>query len=223
GERKGTFLGKCIQLIPHVVDAIKKRAVSLAVKTKAEFLLIEIGGTVGDIEGDVFLEAMRQLKHDLGRNHVMHAHLSYIPYLEWANETKTKPTQHSISLLKHAGITPDALFLRTEKEVATKTTKKLSVMCGIPQDYIFQVPTCKPTFNLFIELKNQNVHTKIQEYFGFLPAKKTDISLWKNAIELILKKKDTVKIGLIAKYVGSNDPYISVIEAIKSARYNYTI
>ncbi len=219
GERKGVYLGKNIQLIPHVVDAIKKRALSLAVKTKVDFLLIEIGGTVGDIEGEIFLEAVRQLRLDLGDNHFMHTHLSFVPYLEWANEIKTKPTQHSIMLLKKSGITPDALFLRVDKNVDDKILKKLSVMCGIKEDFIFQVPTSRPIYNLFLNLRDQKLHEKIQRKFGIRPIKKTDLSSWESWIKLISKKKEEVKIGLIAKYVGSNDPYISVIEAIKSAAW----
>lgn len=219
GERQGKFLGRCIQLIPHVVDAIKQHALDLALKRQSDFLLIEIGGTVGDIEGEVFLEAMRQLKYKLGNERAMHIHLSYVPYLEWANEIKTKPTQHSVILLKKAGIMPDALFLRTEKEVDASTLKKLSVMCGVSEDYLFQVPTCKPVYRLIAELKQQQVHTKIQRYFNTEMVHETDISSWEHLVTLITKKKEPVTIGLIAKYIGSNDPYISVIEAIKSAAW----
>ena len=219
GERHGKFLGRCIQLIPHVVDAIKQHALTLALKRQSDFLLIEIGGTVGDIEGEIFLEAMRQLKYELGGERVMHLHLSYVPYLEWANEIKTKPTQHSVMLLKKAGITPDALFLRTEMEIDTKILKKLSVMCGIPEDCLFQVPTCKPAYRLIAELKNQKVHSKIQCYFNNTVMQETDIASWENLITLITKKKEPITIGLIAKYIGSNDPYISVVEAIKSAAW----
>jgi len=217
GERKGTFLGKCIQLIPHVVDALKKRMLTLAAKAQPDFLLIEIGGTVGDIEGKVFLEAIRQLKLDLGNNQIMHAHLSYVPYLEWAHEIKTKPTQHSVALLRKAGIPPDLLFLRVNRTIDANAMKKLSIMCGISKNFIFHVPTCDPPYKLFIELKHQKMDEKIQRYFGFSSIKETDLSAWERLINLISKKKEEVSIGLIAKYVGSNDPYISVIEAIKAA------
>ena len=116
-EREGRFLGKCIQLVPHVVDVAKKRLLEFVLKHKVDFVLLEIGGTVGDIEGDLFLEAVRQLKMDLGEKHVMHAHLSLVPFLKWANEVKTKPTQHSVIELKRAGLTPDCLFLRTDRSI----------------------------------------------------------------------------------------------------------
>ncbi len=219
GERKGTFLGACIQLVPHAVNAIKSHALTFAIKEKSDFVLIEIGGTVGDIEGQVFLEAMRQLKLDLGTDRVMHAHLSYVPYLAWANEVKTKPTQHSVMALRKCGIMPDALFLRTERKVDVSVIRKVSKMCGVATDYIFQVPTYNPIYQLFLELNDQGVYDRIQSYFGYSFPKKADLSLWKSLISLIIKNKPPLTIGLVGKYIGSNDPYISVVEAIKSAAW----
>ena len=218
-ERSGEFLGRCIQMVPHVVDAIKTRFLNFALMTKADFVLIEIGGTVGDMEGEIFLETVRQLKMNLPAKTIFHAHLSLVPYLSWANEIKTKPTQHSVMLLKKAGLDPDGLFLRTDKKFGTETTKKLSVMCGVDESLIFQVPTHSPMYKLFIDLEKQGLNEKIQQWFGIKKVKKSDLSEWKNLISKIEKKKETVRIGLIAKYVGRNDPYISVIEAIKSAAY----
>jgi CTP synthase len=217
-ERSGAFLGKCVQMIPHVVDTIKSRILKFALKTKTDFVLIEIGGTVGDMEGIHFLEAVRQLKMYL-KKRMLHGHLSLVPYLEWANELKKKPTQHSVMLLKKEGLYPDCLFLRTDRSIDTKSTKKLSVMCGVAEDLIFQVKTFSPIYKLFIDLYKQKLHIKLQEWFGIKKPKDSDLSKWKKLIKLIEKKKKTVKIGIIAKYVGQNDPYISVIEAIKSAGY----
>ena len=217
-ERSGAFLGKCVQMIPHVVDAIKSRLLNFAIKTKTDFVLIEIGGTVGDMEGIHFLEAVRQLKMDL-KKRILHGHLSLVPYLEWANELKKKPTQHSVMLLKKEGLYPDCLFLRTDHHIDAKSTQKLSIMCGVAEDLIFQVKTYSPIYKLFIDLYQQGLQTKIQTWFGIKTPKDSDLSKWKTLIKLIEKKKTTVKIGIIAKYVGQNDPYISVIEAIKSAGY----
>jgi len=216
-ERKGDFLGKCIQLVPHVVDAIKKRLLNFALTTKANFVLVEIGGTVGDMEGEIFLESVRQLK--MQSSSMFHAHLSLVPYLEWANEVKTKPTQHSVMLLKRAGLDPDCIFLRTDKKLTVRTMKKVAVMCGVDQDLIFQVPTYSPIYKLFVDLYKQGLHEKIQQWFGIKNPKDSDLSEWKNLIKKIVKKKKSVRIGLVAKYVASSDPYISVIEAIKSAAY----
>lgn len=220
GEREGRFLGKCIQLVPHVVDVAKKRLLEFALKHNVDFVLLEIGGTVGDIEGELFLEAIRQLKMDLGDKHVMHTHLSLVPFLNWANEVKTKPTQHSVIELKRAGLTPDCLFLRADRAIENQSIDKLSIMCEVKKEYIFQVLTFSPVYSIFLELEKQGVGEKIQEFFHLPVIKKPNISLWHQFVERILQSKKTLSIGLIAKYVGSNDPYISVIEAIKSAGYN---
>jgi CTP synthase len=218
-ERQGKFLGRCIQMVPHVVDAIKARLLNFALNTKADFVLVEIGGTVGDMEGDIFLETVRQLRMQLSEKRMFHCHLSLVPYLSWSNELKTKPTQHSVMLLKKAGLDPDSLFLRTEKKLTAKVMTKTSVMCGVDQDMIFEVPTHNPIYKLFIDLHKQELHKKIQQWFGIKRVKNSDMSEWKKLIKLIEKKKQKVKIGLVAKYVGQSDPYISVIEAIKSAAY----
>jgi CTP synthase len=220
GEREGLFLGKCIQLVPHVVNIAKKRLLEFALKHDVEFVLLEIGGTVGDIEGQVFLEAIRQLKMELGSPHIMHSHLSLVPFLEWANEVKTKPTQHSVMELKKAGLTPDCLFLRADKAIEAQSIEKLSVMCEVKKEYIFQVLTADPIYQLFFDLESQGVCEKVQQYFNLPSLKKSDLSAWQLFIDNIVNSKKTVTIGLIAKYVGSNDPYISVIEAIKAAAYN---
>jgi CTP synthase len=218
GERKGKYLGRCIQLVPHVVDAIKQRLIDFALKHKPDVLLVEIGGTVGDMEGEVFLEAFRQFKMDLGSENVVHCHLSYVPYLAWANEAKTKPTQHSIMLLKKAGIVPDVLFLRIEQPLDEATVRKVAVMCGVAQDFIFQVPTYSPVYKLFVDLKKQDLHVRMQKRLG-LEVLDSDLSAWEDLISRIEHKKPVLRIGLIAKYVGANDPYISVLAAIKSAAW----
>jgi len=219
GERQGKYLGRCIQLVPHVVDAIKNRLYDFALTTNADFVLTEIGGTVGDMEGTIFLEAVRQLRHDLGHRRLLHFHLSYVPYLSWAHEIKTKPTQHSVNELKGLGLIPDALALRAEQHIEKGPREKLAVMCGVDKDYIFQVLTHKPIYKLFLDLEQQGLCEKIQEYFGIEHPQKTDLSAWQNLVDLIEQSKREVTIGLVAKYVGSNDPYISVIEAIRSAGY----
>ena len=221
GEREGIFLGKCIQLVPHAVDVTKKRLLKFALKHNPEFVLLEIGGTVGDIEGELFLETIRQLKMELGSDHIMHTHLSLVPFLNWANEIKTKPTQHSVIQLKKAGLTPDCLVLRADKAIDNQAIEKLSVMCEVKKDYIFQALTFDPVYKMFLDLQAQGVCEKIQEFFHLPLIKKSDISLWYQFIDNIAQSKKTLTIGLVAKYVGSNDPYISVLEAIKSSGYHF--
>lgn len=220
GEREGRFLGKCIQLVPHAVDVAKKRLLEFALRHNVDFVLLEIGGTVGDIEGELFLEAIRQLKMELGSEYMMHTHLSLVPFLTWANEVKTKPTQHSVMELKRAGLIPDCLFLRADKSIDLHSVDKLSMMCEVDREYIFQVLTFDPIYKVFLDLEKQGVGEKIQEFFRLPVIKKSNLLSWYNFVEYIASSKKTLSIGLIAKYVGSNDPYISVIEAIKSAAYN---
>ena len=220
GEREGKFLGKDIQFVPHVVDAIKNRLLSFAIKKNVDFILLEIGGTIGDMEGGAFLEAIRQLKMELDERQMMLAHLSLVPFLDWANELKTKPTQHSVVLLKEAGLIPDVLFLRVDKKrIEAKNIEKLSRMCGIPTDLIFESLTFDPIYKLFLDLQKQGVNEKIQKWFKVKKVHKSDLSEWKKLINWIEKKKDKLNIGLFAKYVGSNDPYLSVIRAIEAAAY----
>ncbi|MBD3272873.1 CTP synthase [Candidatus Dependentiae bacterium] len=216
-ERYGKYLGGNIQMVPHVTDAIKSRLLNFAYKNNVDFVLVEIGGTVGDVEGVIFLEAIRQLRMELNPDQLMLCHLSLVPYLDWANEIKTKPTQHSVILLKKAGLAPDSLFLRTDYKTTLKTKEKLSVMCGVNRDLIFDALTVDMIPKIFVNLKEQKVNERIQKWFGIKNIKKTDLIKWKKLIRIIQNKKRTVKIGLIAKYVGSNDPYLSVIKALEAA------
>jgi CTP synthase len=215
-ERAGLFLGKCIQLVPHVVCETKRRLLDFAVKNNSDFVLLEIGGTIGDMEGKAFLEAVRQLRLAFKKSNLMyHAHLSYVPFLAWTGEIKTKPTQHSVNALKKSGLVPDALFLRAVKEISPRTIKKLTLLCGV--EHIFQVLTFNPIYNLFLDLERQKVGLKVQEYFGITMTRQSDLSEWKQLIDKIESISKKVKIGLVAKYVGINDPYISVIKAIQAA------
>ncbi|MFH1461319.1 MAG: CTP synthase, partial [bacterium] len=198
-EREGKYLGRNIQMVPHVTDAIKLRLLNFANKNNVDFILIEIGGTVGDVEGVVFLEAIRQLRMELNPGHLMLSHLSLVPFLSWANETKTKPTQHSVILLKMAGLTPDALFLRTDYKTSVGTKEKLAVMCGVQKDLIFDALTVNMIPKIFINLDKQNVNERIQSWFSIKTPKKTDLKEWKKLINIMEINKKKVKIGLIAK------------------------
>jgi CTP synthase len=221
GEREGRYLGKCIQLVPHVIDVIKQRLLQFVLNHPQDFVLLEIGGTVGDMEGEVFLEAIRQLRLELRKDQLFHGHLSYVPILSWTGEVKTKPTQHSVARLKRHGLVPDALFLRIDKEIGDRAISKTALMCGVNQEYIFQVVTMDIVYNVFLDLDRQGVGKKIQEFFGIKVPRSSDLLEWSGLINKIQKSQQDVSIGLIAKYVGSNDPYISVVEAIKSAGFAY--
>ncbi|MDQ5940541.1 MAG: synthase [Candidatus Dependentiae bacterium] len=216
-ERDGAYLGKCITVVPHVTDEIKRRLLTFAQKGQYDVVMVEIGGTVGDIEGEIFLEALRELRHILPRGHVVHTHLSLVPYLPWANETKTKPTQHSVMMLKRAGLAPDLLFLRTVKAMAKRELKKVSVMCGVAEEAVFQVRTRSPLYTLFFDLNEQGVLHQVQEVAGLPTQRVAHLEQWQSVLDAIEAATHPVRIGMVAKYVGSNDPYISLVEALKSA------
>lgn len=219
GERKGLYLGHDIQMVPDVVNVIKRRFFEFALKHKTDVTLLEIGGTVGDMEGEIFLEALRQIRWDLGDKHIVHAHLSYAPYLPWADELKTKPTQHSMICLKRSGVKPDLLFLRLEKTISEATVEKLAMLTGLKPESIFQVPTCKPVYDYFLYAKKEGVHTRLQKLFD-LPQYDVDLNKWSNLLVHIKKSTNPINIGLVGKYVGSNEPYMSVVESIKIAAWH---
>lgn len=221
GERRGDYLGRCIQLVPHVVNVIKERMLRFALNKNVDVVLVEIGGTVGDIEGMVFLEALRQFKLDLGHRSVLHAHLSYVPFLSWTGEIKTKPTQHSVNKLKEAGLVPDVLFLRCDQAIDAKARAKVALFCGVPAAHVFEVLTVKPTIRLLFTLEDQGLVSIVTAFFEMSGSvKSSGLGPWKALLEKIEHVEKTVNIALIVKYVGSNDPYISVVEAIKSAAYH---
>jgi len=221
GERDGKFLGKNIQLVPNVVDAVKARLLKFALKNKVDFVLVEIGGTVGDMEGISFLEAIRQLKMDLESNRIMLCHLSLVPFLGWSKELKTKPTQHSVMLLQKAGLAPDSIFLRSDKvAIEAEHRDKISVICAVDKSLIFNVRTCDPIYKLFISLQKQKVNERIQDWFVIKNIKKSNLSRWQNLINKIVKSKKELNIALVAKYTGGNDPYLSVIRALEAACYD---
>jgi CTP synthase len=155
----------------------------------------------------------------LPERQLMICHLSLVPFLSWANELKTKPTQHSVMALKKVGLTPDVLVLRTDKRIRAQNFEKLSVMCGVESDLVFESLTFDPIEKLFIDLEKQGLNEKFQRWFGIKKVTQTDLKKWKKLITIKEKAKKTVNVGLIAKYVGSNDPYLSVIEALKAAGY----
>ncbi len=218
-ERDGAYLGKCITVVPHVTDEINRRLLMFARKGQYDVVMVEIGGTVGDMEAEVFLEAVRMLRHAMPRGHVVHTHLSLVPYLPWANEVKTKPTQHSVMTLKRAGLAPDMLFLRTGKTIAKRELKKLSVMCGVAEEAVFQVRTRSPLYTLFFDLNEQGVLRVVQEVAGLPTNRLATLDQWQGVLNAIEAAQTAVRIGMIAKYVGSNDPYISLVEALKAAGY----
>ena len=218
-EREGEYLGKCVQLVPHATNEIQRRLFSFALEQEVDFVLVEIGGVVGDIEGEIFLESIRQLRQLLPTGHVLLNHLSLVPYLHWANETKTKPTQHSVMALKRFGLAPDTLFLRTEKELSSGACDKVATMCGVDRSAVFHMLTRSPVYRIFDDLNTQGVLRVLLERAGLPAQRQATLEPWHNLMSTIAASTKPLRLGMIAKYVGSNDPYMSLVEALKTAGY----
>ncbi|MGA0448007.1 MAG: CTP synthase [Candidatus Phytoplasma pyri] len=223
-ERKGLFLGNTVQVIPHITDEIKKRLFIAAKFSKADILIVEVGGTVGDIESLPFLEAIRQMRYDCGYNNVLYIHNTLIPYLPSINEIKTKPTQHSIKELRSLGIQAQILVLRSHCSISENIKKKISSLCDVKKEAIFESLDVNILYQMIINLSNQGIDNFILKHFQL--EKKIlslDLSCWKKLISRIENLKKNINIGLVGKYVQLHDAYLSIVEALKHAGYFYDV
>jgi CTP synthase len=212
-ERKGEYLGHTIQMIPHITDEIKTHIRALA-EPNVDIVVAEIGGTVGDIEGLTFLEAIRQIGLEVGRDNVMYIHMSYVPYIKAAGEVKTKPSQQSVAKLREIGIAPDALICRSEVALTDDVRRKLSLFCNVPLHAVIEEQDVKHSiYEVPLMLAEQGLDEIIMVHFRLArpPAKMTP---WKKFIEAIVHPKGTVKIGVVGKYSELQDAYKSLYEAI---------
>ena len=218
-ERKGNFLGKTIQVVPHVTDKIKEFIFRAAKKSKADFLLVEIGGTVGDIEGEPYLEAGRQIHHELGDARVMFIHLTLLPYLKASNELKTKPTQMSVKELQSRGIHPDMILARSDYRIGRELLDKIAMFCDVRPEAVIPAPTIASIYEVPINFEKFNISKIILQKFGLLisrPKMKSWIDLAKK-----IKGEDgrEITIAKVGKYTAHGDAYISVDEALKAAGF----
>ena len=219
-ERRGDFLGGTIQIVPHLTTEIKDRFKKLAEKSQADVLIIEVGGTVGDIEGQPFLEAIRQMRNDVGRNNVLYIHVTFLPYLQSTGELKTKPTQHSVNELRRIGIQPDIIICRSDHPIPDGIQSKISLFCDVEQDAVIPMPTVETIYEIPIMLEESGLGQKIVERLG-IKAGKADLSQWRGLLERINTPREPVNIALVGKYVELNDAYFSVREALyHAALYN---
>ena len=214
-ERRGDYLGKTIQVIPHITDEIKRDIMFLGKKNDYDFVISEIGGTVGDIEGLPFLEAIRQLKWDLGKR-ALCIHLTYVPYLAAAKELKTKPTQHSVKELQSVGIQPDVLILRTEKHLDEGIMKKVAGFCNVDLDCVIQSEDLPSIYEVPINMQNQGLDTAILRKMGEPIGEKPSLGPWRSFLERRSKATETVNIGLVGKY-DLQDAYKSIRESLSHA------
>ncbi|RJX15934.1 CTP synthase [Candidatus Bathyarchaeota archaeon] len=215
-ERKGEYLGSCVQIIPHITDEIKMRIRRVAEKTKAEIVLTEIGGTTGDIEGLPFLEAVRQLRLEEGFLNTLFVHVALVPILETTKEQKTKPLQHSVNELRRIGIQPDIVVARCRVMIEPEVQKKIALFANVEEKAVFCSPTIKCIYQLPLIFDNQGMGDYICERMG-LPKKNPEWNSWNKVLQGYLHPKHEVKIALCGKYAKLADSYISINEALKHA------
>jgi len=217
-ERKGDYLGGTIQIVPHITDEIKRRIREAARKSKCDIMICEIGGTIGDIEGQPFTEALRQMRNEEGRENTMFIHLTLLPFLKASNELKTKPTQLSVRTLQSMGIQPDMIMLRADGKIEKKHLVKISHFCDVPLNAVIPAPTVKSIYEVPLNLEQCDITRTILKKFN-LKYRKPKLLEWAKMVERIHTTTEELKIGLAGKYNDLDDAYISVIEAAKSAGF----
>ncbi len=216
-ERRGDYLGGTIQVIPHITNEIKRRIGMVAKTTGAEIVLVEVGGTVGDIESLPFLEALRQLRSDLGRGNSLYIHVTWLPYIGATAELKTKPTQHSVRELRSIGISPDMIVARSDYPVEDSIREKIGQFCDVEPQAVIPMVTTPVLYEVPLLLEKEKVGDYVLERLGLEARRKPDWTEWKRLVAEIGHPKPAVKIALVGKYVELHDAYISVREAIKHA------
>lgn len=213
-ERRGDYLGGTVQMIPHVTNEIKNFLRKAASTTQAEIVIVEVGGTVGDIESLIFLEAIRQMRKDIGRDHVCYIHATMIPSLRTTHELKTKPTQHSVDMLRSRGIQPDILVCRTEETLNTSIREKLSLFTDVDLKAVIQCKDVKHLYEVPLIMEQEGLAHRVLERLS-LPNNPPDLSEWKKLVERVQKPSYQVNVAIVGKYVMLSDAYISVVEALK--------
>ncbi|MEW6076048.1 MAG: CTP synthase [Candidatus Omnitrophota bacterium] len=216
-ERRGDYLGKTIQVIPHITNEIKERIKKVKEVSSAEVVIVEIGGTVGDIESLPFLEAARQFGLEMGKEQVMYIHLTLVPYIRCADEVKTKPTQHSVGTLREIGIIPDVLICRTEKTLTSELKEKISLFCNVRKEAVIEARDMESIYQIPLEFKNQILDEIILSHFNLI-CKYSGLKDWeKNVLEPLLHPKSKTTIAVVGKYIGLQDAYKSIYEALTHA------
>lgn len=217
-ERRGDYLGGTVQVIPHITNEIKERVFRAGRETNADVVITEIGGTVGDIESLPFLEAIRQIKSDVGRDNVMYIHCTLVPYIKAAGEMKTKPTQHSVKELRSLGIQPNVIVVRTEMPISQDMKEKIALFCDIDPKAVIEARDADTLYAVPLMLQEQKLDQIVCEHLK-LDCKEADMTEWKALVEKVRNLSRTTKIALVGKYVELQDAYISVVEALRHAGY----
>ncbi|MBS4729685.1 CTP synthase [Mycobacterium sp. SM1] len=223
-ERRGEYLGDTVQVIPHITDEIKRRILAMAQPdaqgNRPDVVITEIGGTVGDIESQPFLEAARQVRHDLGRENVFFLHVSLVPYLAPSGELKTKPTQHSVAALRSIGITPDALILRCDRDVPEPLKNKIAMMCDVDIDGVISTPDAPSIYDIPKVLHREELDAFVVRRLN-LPFRDVDWTEWDDLLRRVHEPRESVRIALVGKYVDLSDAYLSVVEALRAGGFKH--
>lgn len=219
-ERRGDYLGGTVQVIPHITNELKDRVYRAGKETNADVVITEIGGTVGDIESLPFLEAIRQMKSDIGRENVMYIHCTLVPYIKAAGELKTKPTQHSVKELRSLGIQPNIIVVRTEMPISQDMKDKIALFCDIDTKAVIECEDADNLYSIPLELQKQGLDKLVCEHMK-LACKEAEMSEWKELVNKVSNLSQTITIGLVGKYVELPDAYISVVESLRHAGYAF--
>jgi CTP synthase len=221
-ERRGDYLGGTIQVIPHITNEIKERITRVARQTAAEVVIIEVGGTVGDIEGLPFLEAIRQMRREVGRQNVLYLHVTLLPHIGSTNELKTKPTQHSVNELRRIGIQPDILICRADHPVTRELREKIAIFGDISEDAVIPLQTCDTIYEVPLVLERAGLGKIITRELG-LDSTMPDLDTWSTLVKKIKSPKPTLNVAIVGKYVKSPDAYMSIVEALKHAGLHHGV
>ncbi len=211
-ERKGGYLGKTVQVIPHITNRIKefiKKDI-----TNEDFVICEIGGTVGDIESLPFVEAIRQFSNEHGKSKTLFIHLTFVPFLKSSDEIKTKPTQHSVKELRSIGVQPDIIICRSQQSIPLNQRRKISLFCNVPIDNVIETVDVRTIYEAPISFYNQKLDKQVLKYFKLKPKKRPDLTPWKKITNIVLNAKKLVNVAIIGKYVNLKDAYKSLDEAL---------
>jgi CTP synthase len=212
-ERQGDYLGKTVQVVPHITNEIKDRIKAAAKERAVDVAIIEIGGTIGDIESLPFLEAIRQMRRDLGRENTLYMHLTLVPYLASAGELKTKPTQHSVSEMLSIGIQPDVIICRTEKAFFTDTRQKIALFCNVDEDAVIEDLDVSTIYEMPLMLRAQGLDRTVCRLLG-LKAKEADMREWEKIVRKLKQPRQKVRIAVVGKYTEVRDAYKSIQESL---------
>ncbi|MEK6557363.1 MAG: CTP synthase, partial [Candidatus Margulisiibacteriota bacterium] len=215
-ERRGDYLGGTVQVIPHITNEIKDRIRQVGMVGDCDVVIIEVGGTVGDIESLPFLEAIRQFRKELGRNNSVHIHMTLVPHLQSSGEFKTKPTQHSVKELRSIGIHPDIIVLRTERKLGENIKEKVALFCDVEKEAVIELRNVKSIYEVPLNIAKEKLDHIVIDYLH-LSTGIRDLQSWELMVNKMYHAKKELKIAIVGKYVGMGDAYISIVESIHHA------